>query len=415
LRRSPYAWSLIDQGLSSGTTLLFTAIAARNLGPAGLGTVALGYAALLIAVGFERALIIDPLLTRIQTSARSAGEALRAAVSATTSGGLVLTLVAVAVGLSASGAGARGLLIFAPWVAPVLVHSLLKAWLYREERGGIATLSSAVWLAAMLLGVFAGLGDTDWQITAAWGTGACAALAVTAVGTRHSVRLTGPRATVAWVRHEALSIGLWRVASSMVFSAADYGRVAGISSILGPAAVGGYRAIETVFAPTSLIGPALTSSGLPPLRTSVEEQAARTWSLAVRISILGTALLVAYVVVVVLAKDEVIRIFGAEFDEYENLIPPMIVGQLLTGSAVGFGLLLAAARQVRELAFITVVHAVLMLGLALPLAAARGLEAAAWGIAAAELVPLVMVVVLARRVVTTFAQRPTPDVAGSDA
>ena len=43
-RSSSFAWGLTDQALSSATTLLFTLIAARSLGPSGLGTVTLGFA-----------------------------------------------------------------------------------------------------------------------------------------------------------------------------------------------------------------------------------------------------------------------------------------------------------------------------------------------------------------------------------
>ena len=400
LRHSPYAWSLVDHGLSSGTTLFLIAITARTLGPSGLGIVALGYAALLIALGFERALIIDPLLTRIQTSARSRHEAFEAAVSAAASGGLLLTLMGLAVGLSTTGTGARAMLLFSPWILPVMIHGLLKAWLYREGRAKIATASSAAWFVIMIGAVAVGLRSTDWQITAAWGFGACVAATVAGAGTSEKLAVAGPSRTLAWFWHEALGMGLWRATSSTVFSAADYVRAAGIASILGSAALGGYRAIETLFAPTSLIGPAFISSGLPPMRQAVEDQAgARAWSLAVKISGLSVLLVAAYVVVVSIAKDELIGIFGAEFVAYENLIVPIVVGQMLIGLGLGFGILLLAARRVRAVALLTILQAGVMLSLVLPLAAARGLEAAAWGIAFAQIPSLSLAIVVARRVV----------------
>jgi O-antigen/teichoic acid export membrane protein len=357
-----------------------------------------------MAVGLQRVLIIDPLLIRIRTASRSAHAAVEAALTTTVSGAVVLTLLGVGIGLTASGTAARALLVFAPWVVPVLAHALLKAWLYREGRPRVATASSAAWLALMSVAVLAGLRSTDWQITAAWGVGACGAAIVAAVGMGERVGIAGARSTLEWFRREALGIGAWTATSSLTYSAADYARVAGISSILGPAALGGYRAIETLFAPTTLIGPAFMSAGLPALRRAVEErEAARAWSLALKISGFATGLVLAYVVAVALLKDPLIRLFGAGFAEYEYLILPVVVTQLFIAVVLGFGLLVVAARRVRLTALITILHAVVMLGLALPLAATRGLEAAAWGVALAWIPTVLLVVMVARRTVATLS------------
>jgi O-antigen/teichoic acid export membrane protein len=363
--------------------------------------VTLGYAAFLIALGVHRSLLVDPLLTRIATATRSTGEALRAAVSVTVLGGALVSALALAVGFAATGAAARGMLVFSPWFAPALTHALLRAWLYRNGRGTIATISSAVWLITMLAAVGAGLQSSDWQITAAWGLGACAALLAAGAGTA-GLGLSAPRGAATWFLQEALRVGFWRTASGIVFSAATYVRVAGMSSILGPSAVGGYRAIETVFAPTSLIGPALGNPGIPAMRDAVERRSAASWALALKISLLSTGLVLAFVVPVTLARDLVFDLFGPGFSEYEFLILPIAVGALVGGMGTGFSILLLAARRMDELALLVFVNSVLTLAFALPLAALFGLEAAAWGIVLAAVPPFVMVVVIARRVAQGF-------------
>ena len=131
--RSGFVWSLVDQGFSSATTFLFTAVAARALGPAGLGTVALGYAAFLIVLGLERSLIVNPLLARVSASSTTPEQALRAALSTTLAMGSVAVFIAISVGLLTTGPLARGLLVFAPWMVPALLQALLRAWLYREK------------------------------------------------------------------------------------------------------------------------------------------------------------------------------------------------------------------------------------------------------------------------------------------
>jgi uncharacterized membrane protein (UPF0136 family) len=63
-----------------------------------------------------------------------------------------------------------------------------------------------------------------------------------------------------------------------------------------------------------------------------------------------------------------------------------------------------AARKMREVALIVLLNASLTLGLALPLAAYSGLEAAAWGVTIAAVPPLLAIVVVARRVVRGWAE-----------
>ena len=402
-RSSSFAWGLTDQALSSATTLLFTLIAARSLGPSGLGTVTLGFAAYLSVLGVHRALVIDPLLTRLEPQARTPRDALRGAISITAFGALFLALFGVVLGLAMSGSLALGILAFAPWLAPALVQQLIRAWLYREGKGRIATLSSGAWLLAMLAAAGAGLHSDEKQMVAAWGIGACAALAVAAVKTV-GAGLSGPRAAVAWFLAEALGLGIWRSASGIIYSVAIYARVAVMSSILGPSAIGGYRAIETAFAPTSLIGPALGNPGLPMMRKLVERRSHHSWALTLKISFLSAALAVAYIVPVVLGRNLVIRIFGSGFKGYESLILPIAVGAIVGALGTGFSLLLIAARKMREMALIVLLNAGLTLGLALPLAAYSGLEAAAWGVTIAAVPPLLVIVVVARRIVRGWAE-----------
>jgi O-antigen/teichoic acid export membrane protein len=405
---SPYAWSLVDQALSSATTLSLTLITARLLGPTGLGTVALGYAAILVALGLERAVIIDPLLTRIRTPAGSEHDAFEAAGTTTLFGGLALSVLGLVLGLSATGTWARAMLIFSPWIVPVIAHAFLKAWLYRERRARIATASSAVWLAIMLGALAMGVRSTDWQIVAAWGAGGCGAAVIAAIGTVERVRIARSGATLAWFRREALGIGAWRAAASMMSSVAAYAQAAGISAILGPAALGGYRAIETLFSPTTLITPAFVSAGLPPLRTAVEERrAGSARSLVLKISGLSVGLVLVYVLVLVVLKDYVIGLFGGQFGEYEDLIAPVVAAQLLFGTGTGFGILVLAARRVRAILGLTVLHAGLTLALTLALAATRGLEAAAWGVALGSAVPVMLTIVLGRRIERELARTPS--------
>jgi O-antigen/teichoic acid export membrane protein len=404
--RASIVWSLVDQGFSSSTTFLFTVLAARNLGPAGLGTIALGLAAYLVVLGLERALIITPLLTRDSAAQRGRDEALKAAVSATVAGGLVCTLAAVLLGSSSEGAWARGLLVFAPWLVPALMHVLLRSWLYRVARSRVAAASSAVWLVTMLGAAAAGLRSSDIEVTAAWGVGACAAAAFAVLNTE-SFGFARPRPTARWLADEAARVGGWLAGSSILYNVLAYARIGGLSAILGPAAVGGYRAVESAFAPSSLTAEALTYSGLPALRDAFERDRRAAWRLAVKLSALNFTLVATYVAIVVMFQDLVFVVFGEGFREYESLVAPIAVGQLITSLGTGFSILLVAARMMREIAYRVLVQGVLLLGVGVTLAAVSGLEAAAWGMALASISYVVLVVRLARRGTVETGSRAT--------
>ena len=395
--RSGFVWSLVDQGFSSATSFLFMAVAARALGPAGLGTVALGYAAFLIVLGLERSLIVNPLLARVSASSTTPVQALRAALSTTLAIGSVAVFTVLTVALLTTGPLAEGLLVFAPWMVPALLHALLRAWLYREERGRTAAVSNAVWLVVLIGAAAAGLRESDAAVVAAWGIGGCAALVVVASGTR-SVGLARPRGAAAWFVGEAAAVGSWLAGSSIAYSAAAYARVAGISSILGTAALGGFRAVETAFAPVSLVGPALMNPGLPMMRDIVERRPSDAWNLALKISGLSFGLVGAYVAVVTLGQDLVFLVFGERFRAYQSLIVPVALGQVVLGAGTGFTILLMAARRMRDIGLVVLTQSSLVLVLGLSLALAAGLEGAAWGFAAAEVPSLAVLVALARRV-----------------
>ena len=394
LRRSLFAWGLIDQALSSATTFFLTLIAARSLGPAGLGTIALGYASFLVVLGVHRTLLVDPLVTRVAVATRSTSEAFRAATSTTATAGGLASLVALAVGLVGTGAVARGMLVFSPWFVPALLQALLRSWLYREGRGAVATLSSGAWLLTMAAAVAVGLRSTDWQISAAWGLGACVAVAVAVAGT--GIGLASPRAAGAWFNYGRYgsAVGAQPRASC---SAQRPPRVSGMSAILGPAAVGGYRSVESIFAPTSLLGPALSeprhaddagsrrARRRPRMDSGPEDQRIEHRARA-RVHRADHARQ--------RSRPAPLR---PELSRVRESDPADLGGCAARWHVDRLTILLLAARKMNQLGFLVIVNSVLTLALTLPLAALFGLEAAAWGIVVGAFPPLVLIVLMARR------------------
>jgi len=371
-----FGLGLLDQALQSAITFGLTIVAARSVGPAGLGAVALGFAALLIPAGLQRALVIDPYVT-YRESVGSDEDAYRAALSISIASGLVFSAAAAIGGTLTQGALHRGLFAFAPWIAPYLVQALFRAAAFRHGRGGAAIGLSALSLAAFGALLALGLRGSVEAIVAAWGLGMTAG-AVTAVVLSGAVP-AGVSGAWIWLRRDALPFGRWLACATAVFTTSTYIVLVLLSTLLGPAAVGGYRAIESAFSPLSLVAAGLSNPGVRELRNAVVTGG------EVRIATaLGSAAAVVtgtYALLVSFWEGGLVRLLGSQFEPYLFLVAPIAIGQVILALPLGFSLLLKVKRRGGLYLPIGLLSPLAAVASAPAAAAYFGLEAAAWAIA----------------------------------
>ena len=129
-----FAWGFVSQGFSSATNLGLTVIAARVLGPGGLGTVAIAFASYLTILGFQRALVTDPLVAQYASlpadvRARSTRKALTVALLGAAAAAGLLGLI----GVAAHGSIGRALVILAPWLPALVIQDFWRAVLFRGQ------------------------------------------------------------------------------------------------------------------------------------------------------------------------------------------------------------------------------------------------------------------------------------------
>jgi O-antigen/teichoic acid export membrane protein len=382
VRRIPrwFSWGLADQAMSSATNFGLTLLAGRALGPEGLGVVFLGFAMYLLSLALHRALVFDPLV--VTTAPLDAGE--RAAktaggLSTTLAGGLLATTAMVVVGLTVDAPLARGMLVFSPWVLPAMLQDLWRALLFRDDRGGAAALNDLVWVAGMVVTLpFAVVAGGEWAIVGCWGAGTLAAAIVGFFQTRLRPGRLG--AAARWWRSEALPLGRWLAAASLVYIGGLQLVVFLLASVLGPSAIGGFRAVQTLFAPMTLLGPAASLPGLPRLARGVHVDPSEARRFASKISAAIATLAFVYVGAVLLGGSGLLGlVFGRDFAGYEDLIVPMSVGQLLLAAGLGYSLLLKAAKRGDSLLITRSTAAVATLAFAPLLGSRYGLIGAAWG------------------------------------
>jgi O-antigen/teichoic acid export membrane protein len=389
-------WGFIDQTFSSATNFALAVIAGRAVGPAGLGTVTIAFSVYLIALGLQRRLLTEPLV---------AGSAETVDQRKTARHGLTMSIIAagaaMAIALAASrvvpGFGGRGAFLVVPWILPALVQDFWRSVLFRDGRAAAAAVNDLAWFVAMLAMVpLAWSIATDTGVVAAWGIGATAAAALGFVQTRYAPGAVGR--SVEWWRNEAWPFGKWNAGAAVAANlGGNLGAIA-VAAILGAGALGGLRAAQAVFAPLTLITPALALPGLPAVTRAYARGFTEARRRALALSAVAFFATLAYVTALLLGAWRILPfLFGESFERYRTLIWPIATGQLFVAVGIGMLVLIKAQQRGRLLLVNRSISAAISLSLLTILAWTFGLEGAAWGIAAGGLASTVILTLSARR------------------
>jgi O-antigen/teichoic acid export membrane protein len=390
------SWGLIDQAGSSATNFGLSVIAARLLGPSGLGEIAIGFTAYLTLQALFHAFVTDPLvLATAGAEAAVRGRGAQAAITAALGVAVASAALLVLLGLNVPDPVGRGLLLFAPWTGAAIVQDTWRAVLFRDGRGAAAAANDGTWALGMLVIVPAAwLIHTDWAVVSSWGAGATlsAIIGFAQIG----VRPTSPQAAVRWLRTHALPLGRWLALVSAVSSAGQQAVVVIVAALLGASSLGGLRAAQVIFAPMTLLFPALGLPALPALTRTAAKSLRRATVHASRYSLIAVILVVAYLVAAVLLREHLLSwLFGASFLRFGDLVFPYGVGQLLIAEGLGFTLMLRVARRGRALLTCQGASTVSLVALVAVLSVADGIAGAAWAMAAGMGIFSVQVTVIA--------------------
>lgn len=342
--RTALRWGVAAQILSSATNLGLSVASGRLLGPNGLGVVSIGFATYLVAQGLQRALITDPL--RVSIAGRAGTEVRRVVHHGFTLALSSCLLVTSAFTLGAvviRGSVGRGLLIFAPWVGVALMQDFWRWALFGADRAQAATANDGVRAVFMVLTLpLAFWAGSDWAVVASWGAGAAAAATF---GWFQSVpRSAGMRSAWVWWRREAMPLGRWLALESLVVVTGGAAITFIVASLLGTEALGGLRAVDTIFAPMTLLGQALELPGVPHLSELWRSSARAARVAAARVSGIALVLLTAYLAFAFSLRGHIMTaVFGPEFGHLYRLIAPVAVSEWIYAGGLGFVLLLKAS------------------------------------------------------------------------
>jgi O-antigen/teichoic acid export membrane protein len=395
-RARPFAWGIASQAASSATNFGLSLVAAIALGPAGLGRVFVGFSFYLLVLGFQRALIIDPLVAASSTLEGDARtKATRAALTMCLVASGASTILGTAAAFLVPGEVGDGVILFVPWLVPSLLQDFWRVILFRDGRGRAAVMNDVLWVAVMGAAVpLLILLDNEWAVVGTWGAGAAAGMMLGFFQTGTRPDLMGR--SLRWWRRRAWPLGRWLGAEGIAYTVGSQGLVFVLALILGTRSLGGLRAVQTLFGPLSLLGPAIALPGLPELSRQVRTSDHRARRVALVLGAGALALTGAYVLLAALGGARLIGgIFGEGFGGFSALVWPVAVGQLLTASSLGFALLLKAQQRGRALLWTRVASSGTALTLSAVLAVLSGIEGAAWGMAIGSAASALLVALLA--------------------
>ena len=378
-RFSRYAFGLVDQVLSSATNVgLFVAVG-RLLGASGLGAVSLGFAAYLVALIVHRAAVTQPVV--VVTATAGPEERQSAIDRATTVTGIWALAVAgllALVGVALRASVGRGLLLVAPWLPSLLIQDQCRFLLFRDRRERAAVANDLTWVLVMGASLAVALSSrSDWLVVGAWGMGATAG----AVLGLRQLRVTLVVAdAVDWWRRVIWPLGRWWALSRLVYSAGGQAAVLFIAPLVTAGAIGGLRAVQSVFAPLTVLIPAASMPGLPAITRALHRSVPAARRLAARLSIALLLTASAYMAVVFLMRRFILtEVFGSSFAAFASLAAPVAVNQVATAAGTGALLFLMSAARKGSILLSHGANSAVSIGLAIALAAASGVEGAAWG------------------------------------
>ena len=385
----PFSLGVVAQGFSAATNFALAVLGGQILGPAGLGRLLIGFAAYIMLLGFLRALVTEPMIARTTEASARADLASRSALTIAFAASLAAAALLALIGLLLPTQVGHGMLLFAPWLVPALVQDTARSIVFRDRTRPSVALSDATWLVAMGAVVPVAVAvDSEWMIVAAWGFGAIAGAAV-------ALKQAGWRPVslgraVAWWKQEARPLAGWLGTQALLYNVASYATVLLLAAVLGAAAYGGFRAVQSVFAPLSLLAPALALPGLPMVSRVIREGNRPAIRVAVQYAAMITAVTAVYVGILYFVPAILPFLFGDDFSRFESIIAPVGLWQVLAAPTFGLLLFLKAAQRGRTLLWLGTVNALLYMGLTVALGAAYGVSGAAWGAAISAAAGLVI-------------------------
>ena len=397
-------WSVVDQGLISGSQFLLNILIARWVPPAEYGLFAVAYAAFVVASGLHSSLLVEPM--SVLGSARPPKEFARY-LGRLLSGHLALTLpvggALVASSLFVPGPPPMAAILTGLGVAVpcVLLQWLLRQACYVEARSDLAARGSAAYAATLLAGAVA----VGWRSPASAARLAFPLMAVAAL--LQSITLAGPlglwrqgvrrmeRAEIA--AHWAY--GRWILTAGAAHNVANLLYLPLLWAVLGLQASAVLRALQNLVLPLQQALSALALLALPWLSRRAASRGGRPGAAAWRFVLVSVGVAVAYGLALMAGGGRLLGLLYGPgvYASYEWCVPLLALAAVAAAASQALGIVTRARGEPDAVLWSKMAAAAFMLLFGFRLVSRLGVVGALVGLAASNCVETAVLAACLRR------------------
>ena len=396
------SWGLADQALSSLSNLAVGVVVARSSTVADFGVYALAFGGYTIALNVSRAVSTEPLAVR-HSGARTPDweRAVRASTATALLAGFLAMLVTLAIA-AFPGVPSKGVLIaFAVTMPGLLLQDAWRWAFFVVGEGQKALVNDLIWLLAMLA-IFGGLYFTDTasapSLTFAWGLGAM----IAAIAGRFQAGVSPRRQLIReWVRRN-WDLSPKYVGEMLAVSGTIQVYMLGITAAAGLAATAGIRGAQVLLGPVNVLNQGIRMISVPEAARALRHSYRRLWLVGLAISFGVGAGALAWGAIFLLLPPFVGRELlgpGVWNQAHEVLIPVILLQALGASNAGAFAILRALTAATRGLR-VRLISSVILIICGVGGAFLWGAKGAAWGLATASFITLLLWWIQAHRAIT---------------
>ena len=352
------AWSLLDQGLTSGAGFGVNLVLARWMLPEVYGAFAVAFAGFLFVSGFHNVLLLEPMsvigparhAARLDAYFRSQIAVHVLLVGALSGllllGGLVLWRAVPGSPLVGAAMGGSLALPF------MLLAWLVRRMCYVMQRPALAIQGSAFYVGLIVVGLFALAKHTRLDSFTAFLLMGCASLVSASLllwrlGLLSHSNDGDPGTSWNGVLRENWTYGRWLVGSTVLFSISSQTQTFLVAGVLGLGAAGVLRAMQL---PSLIMTQVTTAAGLLVLPAFSSDFGKglikRLQHRAMLVSLgLVSAALVFAALLAFFADPIEHQLFGGKYAAFAWLMPVLALMPVFTGLSIGYSMAMRAAQK----------------------------------------------------------------------
>jgi O-antigen/teichoic acid export membrane protein len=362
------AWTGVDQAFSTLSNVLVSLALARGAGARGLGAFTVAFSTYLVVLGFQRALIADPLLAAPPDSGDQNAERAALGAAAIFSGTGAMAVLGIGTVL-----GRPEFLALALVLPLICLQDFLRYIAFRRLKPQAAVLLDAIWTVVSAGAWWYVAAGSVHRAVLVWGAGG-------ALGAVWGCRQLGllpssPRTAWRWWNRDARAFGVALAIEGIAYTFMSQLSVFIVAGALGDDDLGLLRAAQILLAPAAPLLAAFCAFALPRLARRADTLDRGDAQLA---SLAALGLVTPISLGALAAAEPLTRLlYGSSMSVPSHLLVPLALVSWLGAAGTGPVLTLKARRRGQPLVSARIVTGAL--GLAFIAVALRfGLVAVAW-------------------------------------